>query len=67
MIIEHTYDNRKVCHGCDYFELNKLNEPGFCTCTTNKIRNHVRWATQGKCGSWVPKTEENWKRQEAQL
>lgn len=61
MIITHTYDNRKICNGCNYFEPSKNKVEGQCVCKSNRIRDHFRLSTDKKCSWWTPRTEENWK------
>lgn len=57
MILEHTYDNRKICYGCKFFEPSENQVEGNCACTHNRIRDHFRWATDKKCSWWSPKPE----------
>jgi hypothetical protein len=50
MIVEHTYDNRKICYGCKFLKLENSTElTGLCTCPDNKIRVRNRSITDKKC------------------
>ena len=58
MKVEHTYDNRKICNGCKYFEPYENKIEGTCVCTKNRIRDHFRWATDKRCSWWTIKEQE---------
>lgn len=50
MIIEHTYDNNKICYQCKWL---KIQEEwyGVCECPHNRVKNRNRSFTDKKC-SW---------------
>lgn len=49
MIIEHTYDNRKICNGCAYLKLVEDGWTGECQCKDSRIRDKRRHVTDRKC------------------
>ena len=49
MIVEHTYDNRKICYGCTWLVLDKDGMSGRCECKDNRIRERQRHITDRRC------------------
>lgn len=48
MIIEHTYDNRKICNHCFWLKM-KDDCFGICECPDNRVKNRERFVTDKKC------------------
>jgi hypothetical protein len=48
LIIEYTYDNRKICYKCKWL---KMVDDWFgdCTCPNNRVKNRHREITDRKC------------------
>lgn len=49
MIVEHTYDNSKICYGCTHLKLDETGWTGLCECKDNKVKNRRRDVTDHKC------------------
>lgn len=63
-IIEYVYNQRKICNGCTYLELDKYKNGnvnpwfGTCRCEKSKVREKRRHVTDRAC-SWKRLGEEN--------
>lgn len=50
MIIEYTYDNRKICNGCSFLNLDVDDRMvGTCECKESRVKDRRRLVTDRKC------------------
>lgn len=49
MIIEHTYDDRRICRNCSYLKLDADGWMGECQCKDNRVKARYRCVTDRKC------------------
>lgn len=49
MIVEHTYDDRKICNNCSYLKLDDDGWTGLCECKDNRVKDKKRHVTDRKC------------------